>query len=158
MASEPGVVLEAQDLAFSFGRAEVLRQVSLSAAPGEIVGLIGPNGSGKSSLIRILSGVLRGYAGSARVLGHAGRAHARRTLARALAVVPQEPSFAFPFTVLEVVLLGRHPHLQGLAFESERDQALARDALARCGVLALAERPIHELSSGERQRVVFAKA
>ena len=158
MASEPGVVLEAVDLGFSYGRAEVLRQVSLSAAPGEIVGLIGPNGSGKSSLIRILSGVLSGYAGSARVGGREVRDLDRRTLARSLAVVPQEPSFAFPFTALEIVLLGRHPHLQGLAFESERDLALAKDALARCGVLALADRPIHELSSGERQRVVFAKA
>ena len=79
-------------------------------------------------------------------------------MARRVAVVPQEPTFSFPFTALEVALLGRHPHLAGLAFESERDVALARAALERCGADHLAARSIHELSSGERQRVVFAKA
>lgn len=83
---------------------------------------------------------------------------ARRELARLMAVVPQESVFSFSFTALEVVLMGRHPHLAGLAFESERDLELASAALRRCAAEDLAQRSIHELSSGERQRVVFAKA
>jgi iron complex transport system ATP-binding protein len=82
----------------------------------------------------------------------------RREVARILAVVPQEPVFSFPFTVLEIVLMGRYPHLGGFLFESARDVALAREALARCDSLELADRTVQELSSGERQRVVFARA
>ena len=123
-----------------------------------MVGLLGPNGSGKSTLVKLLSGVLGGYEGSARLEGEEIASMARRDLARRLAVVPQEPLFSFPFTALEVTLMGRHPHLAGLAFESERDVRLAREALERCGAADLASRSIHELSSGERQRVVFARA
>jgi iron complex transport system ATP-binding protein len=155
---ESGVTVETADLRFAYGDRRVLDRVDLRASPGEVVGLVGPNGSGKSTLIKALSGVLTGYAGSARVGGREVRDAPRAELARQLAVVPQEPKFSFPFTALEVVLMGRHPHLAGLAFESDRDIELARDALESCGVPHLESRAIHELSSGERQRVVFAKA
>jgi iron complex transport system ATP-binding protein len=159
MASpEASLDLEARGLSCAYGARTVLSDVDLTARPGQVVGIVGPNGSGKSTLIRAFSGVLRGYGGSARVGGAEVRSLAPRELARRLAVVPQEPVFSFPFTALEVVLLGRHPHLAGLAFESERDVRLARKALERCGAAALAGRPIQELSAGERQRVVFAKA
>lgn len=151
-------LLEARELSFSYGGRPVLRDVGVRVRRGEIVGVLGPNGSGKSTLIRILSGVLTGYTGSAMLDGEEIGRVPRRTLARSLAVVPQEPVFGFPFTAMEIVLMGRHPHLAGLAFESDADIALARTALERCGVSELAARPIHELSSGERQRVVFARA
>jgi iron complex transport system ATP-binding protein len=159
MGSEgSGVVVETAGLRFTYGDRPVLERIDLRASPGEVVGLVGPNGSGKSTLIKVVSGVLADYSGSARVGGREVRELRRGELARQLAVVPQEPTFSFPFTALEVVLMGRHPHLAGLAFESDRDVELARDALDRCGVAHLASRAIHELSSGERQRVVFAKA
>ncbi len=160
MASSDPVapLLEARDLSFSYAGRPVLRGVSVRVRRGEIVGVLGPNGSGKSTLIKVLSGVLPGYTGSAMLDGEEISSTQRRTLARALAVVPQEPVFSFPFTAMEIVLMGRHPHLAGLAFESEGDLAVARTALERCGVSELAARPIHELSSGERQRVVFARA
>ena len=158
MASDGGVKLRTHGLGYAYGRRAVLNEVELSADPGEVVGLVGPNGSGKSTLLRILSGVLDGYDGEACVDGREVSELARRELAVLLAVVPQEPTFSFPFTALEIVLMGRHPHLAGLAFESERDVALAREALERCGAGKLAERPIQQLSAGERQRVVFAKA
>jgi len=150
--------LATDGLRFAYDGREVLRGAEIEVGPREIVGVLGPNGSGKSTLVKILSGVLEGYSGSARFEGEEIREIPRRKLARALAVVPQEPLFGFPFTAMEVALMGRHPHLAGLAFESESDIALARVALERCRVAELACRPIQDLSSGERQRVVFARA
>jgi iron complex transport system ATP-binding protein len=150
--------IETRELSFAYDGRQVLRGVGLRVEPGEVVGLLGPNGSGKSTLIKVVSAVLKGYAGSARVADREVRELGRRELARMVAVVPQEPVFGFPFTALEIALMGRHPHLAGLAFESDADIERAREALARCGCAELAARPIHELSAGERQRVVFARA
>ncbi|HLF56547.1 MAG TPA: ABC transporter ATP-binding protein, partial [Thermoanaerobaculia bacterium] len=115
-------------------------------------------GSGKSTVVRLLSGVLVPERGAIRLLGDELAKLAPRERARRLAVVPQEPAIELPFTALELVLLGRHPHLAGLAFESEADVERAQAALARCGVAELAGRDVATLSSGERQRVVFARA
>ncbi|MEE8411221.1 MAG: ABC transporter ATP-binding protein [Acidobacteriota bacterium] len=155
MASD-GIVVEG--LGFAYADNPTLAGIDLTVAPGEIVGLIGPNGSGKSTLIRLLSGALDGYTGKAVVAGLDVATTPQRALARAMAVVPQEPRFGFPFSALEIALMGRHPHLAGLAFESKADITLAREALERCGALEFADRPIQELSAGERQRVVFARA
>jgi len=153
-----GVRIEAEGVGFRYLGEPALEDVSLRVEPGEVVGLLGPNGSGKSTLVRILSGVLPGYDGSARLGGAEVRTVRRRDLASQLAVVPQETSFGFPFTVLQIVLMGRHPHLAGLAFETQHDVDLARAALDRCGAAHLEHRTIQDLSSGERQRVVFARA
>jgi iron complex transport system ATP-binding protein len=152
------VRIEAEAVGFRYVGEPALEDISLHVEPGEVVGLLGPNGSGKSTLIKVLSGILSPYEGSARVDGDEVRTAPRRDLAAMLAVVPQETSFAFPFTVLQIVLMGRHPHLAGLAFETQRDVDLARAALERCGAVHLEHRTIQELSSGERQRVVFARA
>jgi cobalamin transport system ATP-binding protein len=109
-------------------------------------------------LVRLISGVLPAQAGSVRLCGEEITTMRRAAVARRLAVVPQEPRFDLPFTVLETVLLGRHPHLAGVSFESARDLELAEAALERCGAGELAERAIDELSAGERQRIVFARA
>ena len=150
--------METEAVSFRYHGERALEDISLSVEPGEVVGLLGPNGSGKSTLIKILSGVLSHYEGSARVDGAEVRTARRKDLASKLAVVPQESSFGFPFTVLQIVLMGRHPHLAGLEFETQADIDLARKALARCGAAHLGSRTIQELSSGERQRVVFARA
>lgn len=156
--AERGVRIEAENLSFAYGRRGVLEEVSLVAEPGELVGLIGPNGSGKSTLLRILAGLERGYRGSARLGGVEVRERAPRDIARSLAYLEQESRLAMPFRALEIVLLGRHPHLRGLAFEAERDREIARRALERVGAGDLAERNILNLSAGERQRVLFAMA
>jgi len=150
--------IEVGSLCFSYGSRQVLANVDLCVGSGEIVGLLGPNGSGKSTLVKVLSGVLRRDSGSIHLGVLEIDSMSRRELAGRLAVVPQEPVFAFPFTVMEVVLMGRHPHLSGLSFESRDDIAIARSALERCGASEFAGRPIQELSAGERQRVVFARA
>jgi iron complex transport system ATP-binding protein len=157
-AERPLPPLALGDVAFAYGERQVLDRVELEVVAGEVVGLLGPNGSGKSTLVRIASGVLGGYRGSVRLAGDEIRSLAPREVARRVAVVPQESTFAFGYTALEVVLLGRHPHLAGTVFESRADVELAREALRRAGALELESRAIHELSSGERQRVVFAKA
>ncbi|MBD3867029.1 MAG: ABC transporter ATP-binding protein [Acidobacteria bacterium] len=157
-SAEPAGGIQVRNLRFSYGERPVLAGVDLSVRPGEIVGLLGPNGSGKSTLVKVLSGVLRPYEGSATLAGRELKDMATRDVARTLAVVPQEPVFGFSFNALEVVLMGRHPHLAGLAFESESDIAKARTALQRCGALEFAHRPVLELSAGERQRVVAARA
>jgi iron complex transport system ATP-binding protein len=155
--TEPSGFL-ARGLALAYGARRALDGIDLEARSGELVGVLGPNGSGKSTLVRILGGALAHYEGAAAYEGRELRDIPRRELARALAVVQQEPGFGFPFTALEIVLMGRHPHLAGTTFESPRDIELAHAALERCGAAAFAGRPIDELSSGERQRVVFARA
>jgi len=153
-----GIHLVASDLSYAYAEEPVLREVSLEVESGEVVGVIGPNGSGKTTLIKVLSGVLKGYAGSVHLDGEEIRSLPRRQLARRVAVVPQETEAALPFTALEVVLMGRHPHMGGLSFETAADIGIARQALERSGAAHLASRNIQRLSSGERQRVIFARA
>ena len=157
MAS-PEIALSARGLRFGYGDQPVLDGLDLDVAAGEIVGLIGPNGCGKSTMIRILSGLLEPAAGTVSLFDRPLASMNRREIACQLAVVPQEPQFAFPFRAIEVVLMGRHPHLSGLAFESEADRKVAMEAMERCGATELADRPVQQLSSGERQRIVFARA
>ena len=160
--SAPGIAepcpIEARHVTFTYGRDPVLSDVSLAVRPGEMLGVIGPNGSGKSTLLRLLSGVLEPTAGEILVHGRRLPDYVRRDLARQVAVVPQDTVIEFPFSVTEVVLMGRSPHLGGFAFEGDRDVAAARDAMARTGVVHLADRSIHALSGGERQRLVLARA
>jgi len=158
MPSSRDTPIQVADLSFDYVGRTVLNDIRLSVGAGKIVGLLGPNGSGKSTLLKIIAGTLPGYRGSVQVAGVEVRSFARGKLARLVAMVQQEPEFSFNYSVLEIVLMGRHPHLAGLAFESAADVEIAHAALDRCGILALGQRPIHELSSGERQRVVFARA
>jgi cobalamin transport system ATP-binding protein len=150
--------LEAHTLRFRYAHDTVIDDVSLTLGSGEMLGVIGPNGSGKSTLLRLLSGVLRPERGEVRVLGRPLSEFSQRDIGRTIAVVPQDTVIEFPFSVTEVVLMGRAPHLRGFAFEGDRDLEVARAAMRRTGVLELADRSIHELSGGERQRVVLARA
>lgn len=156
MSSEPAVAVEA--LRFGYGAEAVVRDVTCAVAQGEFVGIIGPNGSGKSTLLKLMSGYLRPWAGRVAIEGEAVERLSRAALGRRLAVVPQDTTVDLPFTVMEMVLLGRTPHGAGFAFEDERDLAAARRAMERTDTLALAARPVNELSGGERQRVILARA
>ncbi len=151
-------LLEAEQLAFDYGTRAVLRDVSLAVASGELVGVIGPNGSGKTTLVRLLAGTLAARAGSVRLAGRSIETYRRRELARRLAVVSQDATVEFPFTALEVVLMGRAPYLPALGFPRAPDLAIARTAMGRLDVAGLEARPLDCLSGGERQRVLLARA
>jgi iron complex transport system ATP-binding protein len=136
----------------------VLEGVSLEVARGGIVGLLGPNGSGKTTLLRLISGVLQPDAGRILIDDRPIAELTRRDVARRIAVVPQETRTAFDFSVIDMVLMGRYPHLGPFELEGRADQDIARDALAATGTSALAPRSFTTLSGGEKQRVVIASA
>jgi ABC-type cobalamin/Fe3+-siderophores transport system ATPase subunit len=153
---EPLLVL--REVTAGYGRREAVHDVSFEVAAGEVVGLIGPNGSGKTTLLRVASRALRPWSGEVRIGGRDPYELRPREAARLVAVVPQELSAAFPFTVRETVLLGRAPYLSPWGGGSDEDWAQARRAMEAADITHLAERPLDELSGGERQRVVIAQA
>ena len=150
-------LLEVRGLTVAYGPIVALRDVSLSLAPGEMVGLVGPNGSGKSTLIRAVTRVVPALAGEVRLLGDDAFRLSQREVALRVAVVPQTPLLPEAFTTLEVVLLGRTPHLGLLQGEGPADLEAARRAMLATDAWQLAQRRIGELSGGERQRVVVAR-
>jgi iron complex transport system ATP-binding protein len=136
----------------------VVDDVSLAIAPGDLVGILGPNGSGKTTLLKMLSGTLTPSAGDVQFERRPLSRWSRRELARRIALVPQETHAPFDFTVLDIVLMGRFPHLGTFALEGPADLAIARRALASTGTSAFEARPFATLSGGEKQRVVIASA
>jgi iron complex transport system ATP-binding protein len=152
------VVMSARDVAADYGAGDVLRGISLDLTAGEMLAIVGPNGAGKSTLLKVLGGTLARRRGRVELFGRPLDSYDRRELARLIGVVAQENNVAFQFTVLEVVLMGRAPHLGAFHFESPRDLEIARAAMAHFDLLALAHRHIQELSGGERKRVFLARA
>ena len=153
-----GELIVFQQVAITVGSTPLLRELNFSIDRGEIIGLAGPNGIGKTSLLRAASGVLKPSSGSIAVAGRPLDQISRRELARLLAVVPQDLQLAFPFSVMEVVLLGRTPHLPWFGFESESDIQRARTALSLVGMQGFAVRDYASLSGGEQQLVLLARA
>ena len=153
-------MLQAADVSFAYRerRATVLDAVSMTVARGELVGLLGPNGSGKTTLLRLLAGMLVPQSGRILLDQAPLASYTRRALAQRIAVVPQETHSTFDFSVVDIVLMGRYPHLAPFEIEGERDLAIARDALAATGTADLERRPFATLSGGEKQRVVIASA
>ena len=151
-------MLRVADVAFAYGRQPVLRDVSLDLAPGDLVGILGPNGSGKTTLLRLIGGLLRPSAGRIELDGCDLGVLPRAELARRMAIVPQETQLAFDYSVLEIALMGRYPHLRTLQVEGPADIAIACAALAQTGTASLADRSFMTLSGGEKQRVVIASA
>jgi ABC-type cobalamin/Fe3+-siderophores transport system ATPase subunit len=143
-------LLQADNVSFRYQGATplVLEDVSVTIGTGDLVGILGPNGSGKTTLLRLLSGTRVPTSGSITLDGEPIERLSRREIARRLAVVPQQVELAFEYSVLEIALMGRHPHLGLFQVEGPTDYAVARDALAATGTAHLELRPFHTLSGG----------
>jgi len=151
-------MLKIEGLSVFYGARRILQAVSLDVQSGQVLALIGPNGAGKSTLVRAVSGIIPVQAGKVGADGTDLLSLPAMRRARYLAVVPQAVSMPPAFTVWETVLLGRTPYLNFLGQISEKDEQIARLALQRVDALDLAERRVGELSGGEQQRVLLARA
>ena len=151
-------IIELSGVTFAYGRRAVLHQISLAVAAGEFVGLLGPNGSGKSTLLKLLYGHLQPETGMVQLNGADLRKLTPRQVARSVAVVPQDVTDTFGFTVAERVLMGRHPFLGPFDFETEHDLSIAREAMRLTDTTQFAGRTLSEISGGERQRALIASA
>jgi len=161
--TEPArLVVEHASYAYDAGRRDAprfsLEPVSFQARRGEMAMIVGPNASGKTTLLRLLSGVLRPLAGRVELDGAEVSRLDPRTRAQRIAVVQQESPLVFPVRAAEYVLQGRYPYSRRLHFPTEGDQELAMRALEQVSGAHLAERWMQELSGGEKQRVVLARA
>lgn len=151
-------VIQVENLSVRYDTDVVLHSINLTIDRGEVVALIGPNGAGKTTLIRTLSGVIKPFAGRIRILGRDLATLPPKVRARFLAVVPQARNLPETFTVWQTVLMGRTPYLGWLGQTTPEDRQRARWALERVECQMLAQRPIGELSGGEQQRTLLARA
>ena len=150
--------VQVEGLSFNFGKKPVLKELSFQVAPGEVVGLVGPNGAGKSTVIKLMTRVLKLRSGQVKVDDTDIQDLSRLQLAKRLAVVPQLSALPEAFSVHEIVLMGRTPHVGFFATETPEDLQIVERAMRRTEVWALRNRMAAELSGGERQRVLLARA
>jgi iron complex transport system ATP-binding protein len=151
-------MIEVHSISFRYHEDWVLQEVSFRVEKGEFVGVIGPNGSGKTTLLKILYRLLAPQQGEILFELVSMKKMDRADIAKRIAVVAQETHLLFPFTVLETVLMGRSPYLGDSIFESEKDLEIAKRAMEWTQILPFSERPMDELSGGERKRVFIARA
>jgi len=150
--------IQTKNLTVSLSGKTILDQIDFAMEPGEYVSVIGPNGAGKTTLIKCLCGIHPVKAGTVYVMGQNATELSSRERARLLSYVPQAEGKAFPFTVLEFVLLGRYPHLSPFTPVSTKDHDAVDRALKQTGTEALRHRKLGTLSGGERQMVFIAAA
>ncbi len=149
--------ISADNISVRYGEHHVIEQFSLAVDQGGFIGILGPNGCGKTTFLRAISRILKSDQGAVFIDGLDAESYDSRTLAKTIGCVGQETDIAFPFTVREIVLMGRYPHIGKLAPLSPKDLAIADEAMKTTNTFHLADRLITEVSGGERQRVLIAR-
>jgi len=149
---------ELDDISFFYGGNKVIDDFSILLAPAKFYGIIGPNGSGKTTLLDLLAGHRQPTTGKIRLRGKSLSSYSRQQLSKEIALVPQNFYINFPFTVEEIVMMGRYPHIARFAAPGVEDREVVRDVMIKSEIDDFADRYVTELSGGERQRVVFARA
>jgi iron complex transport system ATP-binding protein len=152
------VVLNVDGIECRYGSVKVLENVNLTVKEGDFLGILGPNGSGKSTLLKSISRVLKPHKGT--ILLDKTDVYSMKSvdLAKHMAVVPQESNIGFNFTAMDIVLMGRNPHMKRFDMETEKDMVIVKKAMSQTNTWQFADRPINELSGGEKQRVIIARA
>lgn len=151
-------LLKINNLSGGYHKETVIKDISLEIKKGDFIGIIGPNGSGKTTFLRLISKVLAPQKGNITFEGKDIAGMDLKEFAQEVSFVAQDTIINFPFSVLEIVLMGRIPHLKRLQLETKEDYLIAEEAMIMTDTLYLKEKKIDELSSGERQRVIIAKA
>jgi len=151
-------VIEAFNIKCAYQSREVLKGITISLLPQELIGLLGPNGSGKTTLIKTLSKNLKPIAGAVFLDGKPLDELSYRDIAKKTGVVPQETALDFAFTVYEVVMMGRNPYISRFQGETKEDEEIVKETMRATNTLEFVDRPITELSGGEKQRVILARA
>jgi len=151
-------ILDIENISLNFRDKSVLSDVSFSVEKGEFFVIVGPNGAGKTSLLKVLSGLQKVHQGSLTIKDKNISKYRRRNLSQIMAIVPQQIEVGFPFTVADTVIMGRTPHLGILGMEGDEDHDIAREAMEFTEVAHLADRKLYQLSGGELQRVIIARA
>ena len=151
-------LMVAENISFTYETSLVLKDLSVSVQKQDFIGLIGPNGSGKSTLLKIMGGVLKTDSGSIQFKNSSVSKINKKLFAQSVSWIPQDHPMVFPFKVSEIVMMGRHPYLSALAFESEEDFDIARRAMETTMTSQFANRYFNEISGGEKQRVMIASA
>lgn len=152
------MTLELDNAGFKTKNRWLVRGAALRLSPGTFTALVGPNGSGKSTILRLLAGLWKLSEGKVLLDGKNLNALPRREIAKQIAYTPQDTTFEFAFTVRDVVMMGRHPHLGRFEREKTRDINAVEAAMERCDCANFANRFVNELSGGERQRVILARS
>lgn len=158
MTDGQGEPVNAREVTFAVEAAKLLDAVSLRADRGQLVGLIGPNGSGKSTFLHTIAGLLRHQSGTVSLSGRDLRDMSAREVASGLALVPQIAPYTHGFTSMELVLMGRYPHLGRFQVEGQEDDSIARHAMRLTETERYADRTLDTMSGGERQRVFVSRA
>jgi len=151
-------LMRLEDISFAYETTPVLKDLSISIREQDFIGLIGPNGSGKSTLLKIMGALLKPDSGSIQFKESLLSKINKKLFAQSVSWIPQDHPMVFPFKVSEIVLMGRHPYLSPLSFESEEDFEISRNAMETTMTSQFADRYFNEISGGEKQRVMIASA
>ncbi|MGC9137910.1 MAG: ABC transporter ATP-binding protein [Thermoplasmata archaeon] len=152
------ILISVRDIEFSYGSKKIIDGISFDLMPGEILGFLGPNGSGKTTLIKLVGGILKKERGTIRIKGRDIEKYSRRELARIVSIVPSDLEPGFDFTVQDLVAMGRYPYIGFFDSFTQRDYEIIRRSMEATGVSHLSMNSVREISGGEKQRMLIARA